>query len=241
MSGTVNIKVLSKTSNTLEFLFSSKLSKQCIESMKENKQLSNTLSYFRGFCTDIPNTPLKVANMFRKILQSEIPTLAIDSVDIQINESCLNDESIALRIGLIPLCMDSSDKFILKGSCSCTDECSQCCVQFTLEVPPKNEVQDVNSSQLISQDPSIVCMPNILITRLDPGKTLKISAVAKKSTCHEHAKWSPVCIVLFEPQDTDYKFYVETNESLPVMYILQTGAQILQNKLKLNTPIKIYE
>ena len=76
-------------------------------------------------------------------------------------------------------------------------------------------------------------MPNILITRLAVGESLKMRAFAKKYVGREHTKWSPVCGVIFNQQDNGYKFTVETIKSVPTMYILQAGASILQNNLKL--------
>jgi DNA-directed RNA polymerase I and III subunit RPAC1 len=45
-----------------------------------------------------------VANAFRRILLAEIPTLAIEDVFIYQNTSIIQDEVLAHRLGLIPLC-----------------------------------------------------------------------------------------------------------------------------------------
>lgn len=45
-----------------------------------------------------------VANAFRRILLAEIPTLAIEEVFIYQNTSIIQDEVLAHRLGLIPLC-----------------------------------------------------------------------------------------------------------------------------------------
>ncbi|CAG5170697.1 uncharacterized protein ALTATR162_LOCUS7217 [Alternaria atra] len=47
-----------------------------------------------------------VSNAFRRILLSEIPTLAIEDVFIYQNTSIIQDEVLAHRLGLIPLCGD---------------------------------------------------------------------------------------------------------------------------------------
>lgn len=47
-----------------------------------------------------------VANAFRRILLAEIPTVAIDDVFIFQNTSVIQDEVLAQRMGLIPLCGD---------------------------------------------------------------------------------------------------------------------------------------
>lgn len=45
-----------------------------------------------------------IANAFRRILLAEIPTLAIEDVFINQNTSIIQDEVLAHRLGLIPLC-----------------------------------------------------------------------------------------------------------------------------------------
>ena len=44
-----------------------------------------------------------IANSFRRILLSEVPTMAIEKVHVFNNTSVIQDEVLAHRLGLIPL------------------------------------------------------------------------------------------------------------------------------------------
>src|SRR3989338_8729132 len=72
-----------------------------------------------------------IANLLRR-MNEEVPILAIDEVDIIKNDSALNDEILAHRLGLIPISTDKT--FTPFGECTCKGKgCSKCTVSLTLK------------------------------------------------------------------------------------------------------------
>jgi len=126
-------------------------------------------------------------NSLRRIMLSEVPTIAIDEVNIYDNTSVLFDEQIALRLALIPLKTDM-ESYNLPDECSCNREgCTLCQVSLTLSAEgPKI----VYSEDLISTDPKILpADPKIPIIELKDGQKLFLEAIARPGLGKNHAKW----------------------------------------------------
>ena len=52
---------------------------------------------------ELTNTDASMANSLRRIMIAEVPTLCIDQVEFLENTTCMQDEFIAHRLGLLPL------------------------------------------------------------------------------------------------------------------------------------------
>lgn len=175
-----------------------------------------------------------LANSIRRTMISEIPTIAIDLVEIEINTSVLADEFIAHRLGLIPLDSSEADKLEYTRDCTCDQYCDNCSVQLSLDAKctgdatmeiytrdltvhrARNRPESVG--QPVFSDPS---RKGVLICKLRKHQELKLKCIAKKGIAKEHAKWSPVSAIGFEYdpwnklRHTDYWYEESIEEEWP--------------------------
>lgn len=135
-----------------------------------------------------------IANALRRILIAEVPTMAIESVFIEMNTGCMQDEVLAHRLGLIPLKADA-DRFTDPSDV----DSDQNTIVFTLDVKSTSRMsvksQDLKWEPQGNQDQDLqisVATNDIIITKLAPNQEIKAKMYAKKGTGQVHAKFSPV-------------------------------------------------
>ncbi len=142
----------------------------------------------------------EIANELRRIMLSEIPTMAITEVIFMENQTPLYDEMIAHRLGLIPLTTDLTN-YNLPKECSCQNQrCTLCQTTFTLSVKSGNEPMVVKAKDLIPSDPKIRPVnEDTIIAKLGPNSRLELEAFAQLSIGKEHAKFQCVSTVGYKP------------------------------------------
>jgi len=128
------------------------------------------------------------ANGIRRAMVADVPTLAIEYVNLYDNTSVLYDEQLALRLSLIPLVTDI-ETYMPQAECEiCGGEgCPACEVSLTLSAEGPGIV---HSRDLISADPKIQpADPNVPIVELKKGQKLVLEAIAHMGYGRDSVRW----------------------------------------------------
>jgi DNA-directed RNA polymerase II subunit RPB3 len=150
----------------------------------------------------LTDADLAFANSLRRVILSEVPTMAIDMVQVTENTSPLFDEFIVHRLGLIPLVSEEIDSFNFPLKCNCKEGCPNCKVDYDIIVKcdenNKSDTIDVTSEDIKPKNKETKVKPvkyddPIVITKLKKGQSINMTLTAKKGIGKTHAKWSPVC------------------------------------------------
>ena len=169
------------------------------------------------------------ANALRRIMISEVPTMAIEWVDFKKNDSALYDEILAHRLGLIPL---TYDKKAYKSPEECANadvKDSRCYAKLKLK---KKGPCMVYSGDLKSDDPSVKPRyDKIPIVELFEGEELELLAYARLGRGKEHAKWQGA-IVGYKEENGKYVFEVETACGLDAENVVKLAIEVFENKVK---------
>ncbi len=145
-----------------------------------------------------------IANTLRRLMIEEVPTMAIEDVELVKNSSILYDEIIAHRMGLLPIKTDLKSYFI-RDECKCDGKgCARCTLQMTL----KSKSGMVYASDIKSKDPNVVPVyPKTPIVKLLKGQEIEVLATAQLGKGKDHVKWAP-CLAWYK-----YKPIIVINNS----------------------------
>lgn len=169
--------------------------------------MGNVSSTTEQISFELRDTDLSVANALRRVMLSEVPTLAVDLVEIEYNNTVLNDEFITHRLGLIPILSKEVDRFQAWYEEGEEMEEDLTEIEFTLSVYCDTEETLTVTSDHLDVDPSY---PNItpinyrannskgiVIVKLSKGQALKLRATVRKGIGKDHAKWNPCATAVF--------------------------------------------
>ena len=154
------------------------------------------------FSADIDNS---IANAIRRYV-SQIPIVAVDEVEISKNDSALYDETIAHRIGLIPLKAKKQ----------------------TGKMKLESKKEGIIYSDELKGEAEVV-YGKIPITLLDKGQKFEISATLKSGRGSEHAKFSPGLMFFRNVTEIkiDKKFKDKIKNICPNANIKESGNQMV--------------
>lgn len=155
------------------------------------------------------NVELAFANSVRRVMLAEIPTIAIDIVEVENNTAVLPDEYISHRLGLIPLNSRDADTMRSVRDCDCESGCDFCQVRMTLHAKcVSDEIMKVYARDMVVVRAinETIGRPVItddqglgpVIVKLRKGQEIKLQAIATKGIAKEHAKWCPTAAIGFE-------------------------------------------
>ncbi|KAK4700293.1 DNA-directed RNA polymerases I and III subunit RPAC1, partial [Phenoliferia sp. Uapishka_3] len=188
---------------------------------------------------DIVGVDASVANALRRIVISEVPTVAIETVYVWNNTSIVQDEVLAQRLGLIPLAIDprkvhskqnlNTIVFNLVASCERRKdvqkgESDPHKIWSNSEVLSSQIDFDPKGSQLelFADDLPRAAAAGILLAKMRGGQEIVAELHCNKGIGKEHAKWSPVATASYR--------------LLPTIAILAPIPQELHQKFELCFP-----
>lgn len=165
---------------------------------------------------DIIGCSPSIANAFRRLMISEVPSMAIEKVYMFNNTSIIQDEVLAHRLGLIPLKADPR-LFEYKSDDATDEGTDQDTLEYKLKVKctRRKDAKDTSCFDSLYEHHNVysgqirwvskgkqgtmyreseVCPVHdkILISKMRPGHELDIKLLAVKGVGKDHAKFSPV-------------------------------------------------
>jgi DNA-directed RNA polymerase subunit D len=128
-------------------------------------------------------------NTIRRMAIEEVPTLAVEDLEIKENNSALYDEMLALRLGLVPIKTDLSSYRLPKNQDEIAERSAQCTLQLSLKASKKGYVY---AEEATSADPKCTFVyPKMPIVKLLSKQKVDLTMTAVMGQGKEHAKWSP--------------------------------------------------
>jgi DNA-directed RNA polymerase subunit D len=197
--------------------------------IKEQKKAGSMLLLMQGV-SDI------FANTIRRLILEEVPTLAVEDVEIKDNNSALYDEMLALRLGLVPIKTDLSSYRLPKNEEELKEKSARCTLQLRLKSTKKGYLYagDVQSS-----DPKCTFVyPTMPITKILSKQKIDVTLTAVMGQGKDHVKWSPGWA--FYKHEPVVKLGAVVNAALVVQKCSDGVFTLKGNKLELNND-KIYE
>lgn len=176
---------------------------------------------------DLKGVEPPLANALRRILISEIPTMAIEVVNIFQNTSVIPDEVLSHRLGLIPIFADANE-FQNKKESEDFNEFNSIYFKVHIKCELNKTRGEIMNQEVLSchfewtpigQQNKRFTGPekirtvhdDILVAKLRPGQEIEVELICVKGIGKTHAKWSPVSTAYYRLLP-DIQFKSEIND-----------------------------
>lgn len=182
---------------------------------EENDGFPASTSRVTKLSFDLDRVSPPIANLFRRVVCTEVPTVAFDRILIEENDSLVVDEILSHRLGLVPVAgpihkmdyvtaqdpvsfqaLDPSRVLIFDLDVTGKDNAPSTPVYSSalqwVPLPGQEEWQDDEESKVF------LVHTDIILTKLGPKQRLKLRAMAIKGLGSVHTKWCPVSTCYYE-------------------------------------------
>lgn len=180
--------------------------------------------------------PLAVANAIRRLIISEVPTMAVEEVLVIENTSGMTNEILTHRISLIPFVSDI-DHHVPPDECTCGSKlgCERCVVRYVLKAEAGDQPLTVYSRDMVPENPNTTVVPvsgNVPIVKLAPGEKIELEVYVRVGRGKMHAKWQPGIATLYESKGTEKRIlFVESFGFLEPKRMILEAIKILNKKV----------
>lgn len=164
----------------------------------------------------LQNCDTVLANVLRRIMIAEVPTVAIELVQFEENTTVLPEEFIAHRLGLLPLLVTN----LKEGD------------RILFNKVAGSGVEEWCARDLVFPPGVSTPFPDVPIVKAARGQRLSFVAITKTGTGQEHAKWSPVATCFYKSHQKGIQFHVETVGQRKPVDIFKTALAVLDKKLE---------
>ncbi|MBU1111822.1 MAG: DNA-directed RNA polymerase subunit D [archaeon] len=172
------------------------------------------------------------ANAIRRTIMEEVPTLAIEDIEVKENSSALYDEMLALRIGLTPIKTDLSSYRLPKNEDEIKERAAGCTLQMGLKVAKKGYVY---AEEATSKDTKCTFVyPKMPLVKLAAKQKVDLLMYAVMGQGKDHIKWSPGMAWFYHQADVKVNQKVNLIEQFKHKYppqIFDKSGKIVKEKI----------
>ena len=178
---------------------------------------------------NVKQLPVGVINAYRRTIIEAMPVMAIEKIRVYQNNSILNDEVLAHRLGLAPLTTDVKT-YNMREQCSCDYKgCGRCTTTLSLEAKgPKT----VYTGDLKSTDPEVKPVYETMpLIKLSEGQEIKLEAMAVLGKGRDHIKWQ-AGIASYDIKKNHVEVTVESYGQYGIDDLIKQSLQEFDKKIK---------